>query len=476
MAELAISIAGIALAWKGILDFGELVSKIMDDDARHREVLAMKLEVSQHMLKDWGDDWGITQPDGHFHDFEDSRKELIMRIIFRLRDSRQHAMKRLKEHYGLLADEPDLDLGKRRSRFVDKIKGVAKRGKDKGLWLVHDHALVTALVNETVELHECLNCLTSVSTRFLVTKMDHLRTAQTLERGLAQLEKTIRERRIQTNITNQCQPFPQPEPDEDIDVQTLIGYATKSITSSWQMDHVQKHIDQAFHHHCDTRIPETISLWWNDPTPNMLVLEVADGAGNLSSTYACALMYYLATCDKLIHIFDPESTKPPNEQLVEMLRSLIQSLVSFRGEEPLASPFPASIVETENQSMDAEATRRLIGFFHELLRDILTSSDLQIVLLLDGIELFSYSDDSSLQLLIQLFMSELQTICDSMNEKQSLIKILVGHRGHANNLYDHLGVSGVADLVYDSGSSTNLTQALGSTLQGPVIGGTGSFL
>jgi len=52
MAELALAIIGVALAWKGILDFGQLMSKLMDDDTRQRDILAIKLDSSQHMLKD----------------------------------------------------------------------------------------------------------------------------------------------------------------------------------------------------------------------------------------------------------------------------------------------------------------------------------------------------------------------------------------------------------------------------------------
>ena len=133
---------------------------------------------------------------GRFHTFEASRKELIMEFIFRLRDSRYNAVKRLKEKYGIFIDEEEKqgeDSGKRLSKMVERVVGAAKRGKVKSRWLMHDRALVTELVEETMELHTCLNSLTSLSINFLVAHFTTLRDAQPLESGLTRLESQVKE-------------------------------------------------------------------------------------------------------------------------------------------------------------------------------------------------------------------------------------------------------------------------------------------
>ena len=91
MAELTLAIVGVVAALKSIVDFGELMTKVTDNDARRREVLWLRLQVSQCRLKDWANHWGVDRIDGEFHHFDPAWKELIMTIIFRLRDSRQKA-------------------------------------------------------------------------------------------------------------------------------------------------------------------------------------------------------------------------------------------------------------------------------------------------------------------------------------------------------------------------------------------------
>ncbi|KAF2244662.1 hypothetical protein BU26DRAFT_522464 [Trematosphaeria pertusa] len=472
MAELALAVTGVALAWKGILDFGHLVTKLIDDDLRQRDVLAIKLELSQYMLKDWGQHWGVDRSDGRFHTFETSRKELIMKIIFRLRDSRCDAMKRLRDSYGMLAGDEENseaeDPGNGLARLADRVRGAARRGKHKARWLIHDRELMTELVDETMDLHKCLNSLTFLSINFLTSNLATLRTAQPLESGLARLESRVkRENASSHQDATQLRKARTPELGRGVDEQTLAGYASNLIGSSRQADSVRRHIDRGFHYHGDARVPETIATWWGDASSGILMIEVSDDADDATSTYACVLLYYLVACRKLIYVFEPEPTKGPAEQLLEMLRALIQGLVSLRGNQPLGKiSFPASITEIESGRVEAETIQRLITLVHDLVRDMLTSCDQPILLVIDGLELVTPSDDESSNRLVRSFVSGLRTICDANgDERQHILKILLGHKGHATTLYDCVGDRDVADLTGRAARTTSMRHELAVSLR-----------
>ncbi len=267
MAELSLAIAGIVLAWKGIVDFGELMTKIMNDDARHREGLWLKLEVSQYRLKDWGDDWGVDRIDGKFHGFEAARKELIMKIIFRLHDSRLKALERLRDRYGLAAEEDDQEgvgAKDRLSRLIDRVKTTSKKVKDKSMWLAHDQGIIPDLVNETVELHEHLQYLTYGSGSFIRKALSHVQSAPSLEVGLRQLEHGGRTSTQEFNHSLVSSSSSPTLVEDQMDEQTLASFAIKTIGSSRQAEQVKSQIELAFHFQGDSRIPEIISDWWND--------------------------------------------------------------------------------------------------------------------------------------------------------------------------------------------------------------------
>jgi hypothetical protein len=449
MAELVLGIAGVALAWKGILDFGKLISKLTDNDTRQRDILAIKLESSQHALKDWGDYWGVERNNGRFHSFETSRKELIMKIIFRLRDSRSSALKRLKDRYGISTgedDEDDMerDSGKRLSKMVDRVVAAAKKGKEKSLWLLNDRVLVTELVEETMELYTVLQTLTSMSTKVLCANLTAYHDVQSLQSGLTNLEHKSKEEVQGQRYNAQRESF-----DDGLDHQTLASFASKSITSSEQAERVQRYIDQSFHYHGDARVPEIIGPWWNDAQADIMILEVPDNAEDRTSTSALVLLYYLVDCHKLIFVLDSETDKRPLQQFHDMLRTLIQSLVSLRGNKPLHGiTLPLSITDMENAAVDTTTMQQLVVVFHELLHDVLTDCDRRVLLIIDGLELLNLDTDDSLGHLLSSFVSGLRKICNMPSyQSKAVLKALLGYKGHATTLYDCVGVTDVVNLT-----------------------------
>ncbi|KAK3322224.1 hypothetical protein B0H66DRAFT_553753 [Apodospora peruviana] len=104
------------------------------------------------------------------------------------------------------------------------------------------------------------------------------------------------------------------------------------MISSKQASCVRQLIDRSLHAHGDIRIADAVAVWWADDFSNILMLEGQDLAED--TTAACVLLYFLASCNKMIYTFNvptPTTAITPLAQFIEMLRTLTQSLLSLRG-------------------------------------------------------------------------------------------------------------------------------------------------
>lgn len=462
MAELSLAIIGAVAAWKSIIDFGDLITKLTDDDARRREGLWLGLQVSQYRLKDWGDDWGFDRVDGRFHHFEPARKELIMKIIFRLRDSRHTALERLRNRYGLSANQNDQEtMGAKDplSRLIITMKTASKKVKDKSIWLAHDQETISDLVSETIKLHEYLQYLTYGSGRFILKSLPSVQSAPALEVGLQQLEHSGRQsaHHFQHSLTN-----PPNSPTCSMDEQTLASYAIKTIASSRQAGHVHEHIDRAFHFHGDARIPEIISDWWHDERSRLLILETSDIAGDHTAASTCSLVYYLTSCYKLVYSFQEDSAARPGQKFFQMLKTLILSAVSLQGDQAQqTTPFPFRVEEMESMPMSDRTIKQLTELFNDALLGLSSKPCTHILVIIYGLEVCEGEKNSSYILHFQSFFQNLQRTCNqTQNSRKTTVKILVGCKGHAMTLYDCVEPESIADLTSHPTASTSLMQEL----------------
>ncbi|KAK0630301.1 hypothetical protein B0T17DRAFT_218133 [Bombardia bombarda] len=476
MAELGLAILGVAFAWKNILDFGELVSKLTDDDARRREGLSMKLAVSQFRLKDWGDYWGIDRNDGKFHAFDQGRKELIVKLIFRLHDSRHKALKKLRRYFepetteGGLDDKDTADVQSQFSRILKKVKDASDRGLDRGRWLIHDQNTVSDLVNETVELCGELQHLTSGSDMFILSILPSINSA------------TVTRDWDKTTAKPSQSPFNSPprKPWTDshsVDEKTLASDATKTLFSSQQAAHVQEQMEQAFYFHGDDRVPQAISQWWNDDWSSILLLETPEISEDTTSAFTCALVYYLVPCHKLIYTLRSmnHTQQTPQQsaiQLTEMLRTLILSMISMRGNRPLSTSLPDDIAHPsfDRRTVSLDVLEQSIVAFQNLLQELVTVADKRILLIVDGIEHIDSNDsDSPLSHLVCSFISGLQDICDAEpGSGRALLKVLLGCKGHAHTVSSCLGGHSIVDITDSSMSdqTASIMQELSLRLDG----------
>lgn len=463
MAELSLAIIGAIAAWKSILEFGELITKLTDDDARRREGLWLGLQVSQYRLRDWGNDWGVDRADGRFHSFEPARKELIMKIVFRLRDSRQKALERLRTRYGLSANQNDqgvMGTKDSRSRLITTVKAASKRVKDNTIWLAHDQETISDLVSETNELHEYLQYLTYGSGGFIRKSLPIVQSAPSLGEGLQHLERSGRRstQDFQHSLTG-----PPNSPTRSMDEQTLASYAVKTIASSRQAGQVHEHIDRAFHFHGDTRIPEIISDWWHDQQSRLLILETPDIADDHTAAFACSLVYYLTSCHRLIYGFQRENPATrPDQEFFHMLKTLILNMASLQGDQAQqTTPFPLVVADIESMPTSDKTIQQLTKLFDDMLLDLSSRLHMRILVIIYGLEVCEGEENNNNILHLQSFFRNLQKICNQThNGREATVKILLGYKGHAMTLYDCVEPESVADLTSHPTASTNLMQEL----------------
>jgi hypothetical protein len=466
MAELPLAIVGIVLAWKNIVDFGELMTKITNDDARQREGLWLRLEVSQYRLKDWGDDWGIDHIDGRFHRFEPTRKELIKKIIFRLQDSRLKALEPLRDRYGLAADEDDQEevaTKDRLSRLMSRVKTASKRVKDKTMWLAHDQERLSELVNETVELQELLQYLTYGSGSFILNALPHVQSAPSPEAGLRQLDHSGRaSTRIFKRSLASSSNSAALDVNEQVDERTLASFAIKTIVSSRQAELVQQQIEQAFHFQGDSRIPEIICEWWNDDSSRLLVLETLDISDDRTAASTCSLVYYLASCHRLVYSFQNESSERPVQQFFDMLKTLILGMVFLLGNTAQrTTPFSFTVADIKDQPMNDNNMQQLVNYFKNILLELSSRSGTPILVIMDGLEVFDCEESDNHMIHLRSLFQDLQAICDQDKpESNAIVKVLLGYKGHAMVLYDWVKAESIVDVTSLPTNSTSLMQEL----------------
>jgi hypothetical protein len=427
MAELALGIVGLALAWKGVMDFAELIGKLMEDDAWTQEGLALRLRVSNEVLGQWGEYWEITKGNGRFQTLPTTTRQLIADIIFRLRDSRATAQTRLSLYYGIATDKEGTsndDSRNKTSKLLDRIKSVSKSVKNKTVWLTSDRELVTRLVEETMTLYEQLQQLTFMSPKFLMSILPILHSTAAAGIDIRGIGTKVEEP-SQDLYRKASQSTSIKQSEFSMDMQTRASFEAKSIASSIQADRVRQLIEQAYFREGDGRITDAIGEWWGDHHSGILVIEGQDMSEDVTDTFV--LLYSLVTCPKLIYSLDPESKKDRLERFVDMLRILVQGLVCL-GTDDMFSGIPYTFNTAEADSPDMKAVQRYVDFLLSLLDRYTSCCDKPVLLVIDRMDLVIPDWDNELSELVRHLVSGLQKLCNEISSRPSVsMKVLLGY-------------------------------------------------
>lgn len=477
MAELALAIVGVAVAWKNILDFGQLMMDLLADDDWERKGLLYNLKTKDFLLRDWGDHYGVDRDNGEFHKFEPQRKEFLIKVIFRLHDSRMRAFKILKGKYSLSVGEgggegedeeeyegPDLSKkAKGFAKMIDKARTVSKKTRDKGRWLTHDQRTVKELIQDADEQYRHLKALTFESIPFMLNIMNSQSNPQPLQASLDLLEtRAKQENEKEIDHLRRTRSFPIENETVDWDRETAVSYATKSIVSCDQAERVRELVNQGYSMLVDTRIITGVHDWWTDDNSGSLVLETPYDGGDGVSAVTCAAVYYLASCHKIIYVFDPMERKSASLQLAEMVSTITMTLESMAGEDidTRHPPLPP-------RSLDGPVTGRAgslpeaIAAFEEIASRFLVCTDQRFLIILEGLDdLVDLKMDEPVRPAIRLLLQSLARLCSIKGAGQPVVKVLFGCRGAATVVAEYVNDMEVLNTMDRAARKENIMAGL----------------
>jgi len=469
MAELALAIAGIALTWKNILDFGKLIMDLLGDDDWERRGLLYNLKTKDILLKDWGDYYGVDRDSGTFHNFAPQRKEFILKVIFRLHDSRMRAFKILSERYALSGvddDEyegPDLSRkAKGFARMIDKAKTVSKKTKDKGMWLSHDQRAVKELIDDADEQYRHLKELTFESIPFILSVISSQQGRHSHQDDLVVLQTRAKQenQRELDHLRKTSTPKIEEEGSET-DRATAVSYATQSIASCNQAERVRELVNEGYAMFVDTRIIEGIHDWWLDEDSGSLVLETPYVVGESTSAVACAVVYYLTSCHKLIYIFDPEEQQSSFIQLAEMVKTMTMMLMYLAGDSIDPSDMPSRDGNTDPMTMGEGDLRLAIGTFEKLVDQFVGRADRCLLIIIDGLDdLVDQSTDVPVLTTIRLLLQSLARISTGRAARRPTVKILMGCKGAATVISEYVEDTAVLTVMDRPRRKENIMEGL----------------
>ncbi|KEF54311.1 uncharacterized protein A1O9_09477 [Exophiala aquamarina CBS 119918] len=446
MAELALAIAGIALTWKNILDFGKVIMDLLADD-----------------------DWERRGLCGTFHKFELQRKEFILQVIFRLHDSRVRAFKILRERYALsgVDDEeyqgPDLSRkAKGFARMIDKAKSVSRKTKDKGMWLSHDQRAVKELIDDADEQYRHLKELTFESIPFILNVIGSQGKNHDVQENLAVLQTRAKQENQKelAHLRKTSSPRGGEESSES-DRATAVGYATQSIASCNQAERVRELVNEGYALFVDTRIIEGVHDWWLDEGSGSLVLETPYSVGDNTSAVACAAVYYLASCHKIIYVLDLDDKKPSSVQLAEMVGTVTMMLTYLAGESIDARDLPLLDGITGSMTADHGDLQLAVGAFEKLIGQFLAGTDQRFLIIIDGLDdLVDRNTDEPVLAAIRSLLQSLARICGRRAAKQPVVKILLGCKGAATVISEYVSDTEILTVMDRPQRKENVMEGL----------------
>ncbi|KAK5443542.1 hypothetical protein LTS15_010687 [Exophiala xenobiotica] len=480
MAELGLAIAGAVLAWKNILDLGSLIMDLIGDDDRERRGLLYNLQTKDFQLKEWGDYYGLDREDGLFHtSFEREKKAFLIKIIFRLHDSRKRALRVLQDKYGVVDSVEHDDDGapdssnnnnnntavvqaKRFARIVSKVKNASKHSKEKGAWLIRDQRLVTELINDADEQFRHLRALTFDSVQFLVGV---LRSTLLLDQSFAERLTTLESRTLQENqkeleyLRGTTTTPAHGEPLER-DRQTAVSYLVQTIISCRQGERVRNLITEGYGLSVDTRILEGLCEWWSDTRSASLVLETPYVAGDMLSAQTCAAVYYVTECHKLIYVVEVDKETTSFVNFADMLHTLIRELISLAPDTFDETDLPDAGRVGDCVPVDTECLLGAMTTFGRLVDAFVSRTPRRLLIIIDGLEDICATMEDPVLCLVRPFMRTLQNIIGSKAETGPPVKILLGCKGHASVLLEGANNADVLDVTDRATRTCNLMTEL----------------
>jgi hypothetical protein len=471
MAELGLAIAGLVVAWKGITDFVHVVNELGQDDKEQRKALSRRFRTSRMMLEEWFGYWGIDRDSGPFHNLKPDRQEMVRELIEQLQTTTAEAARILDEKHESVeaAKGPSKSPKRGLAKYSAKVTTAVRRGGEKAQWLIAHQATIESLIKEMEAVWRDLNGIASATDdliRILAANTPRLKPRMTFIAAVDQVMESVRTSRVAA-ISHQDSPHVGS--NISVDQVTLVGLATRTLSSSRQVELVQRSLEVAFDDLGDARVVHHVTEWWNDARSNVMLLETTDEPGDQSSTSACVLLYFHVDCQKLLYVFENDSTVSQSQQILDMVRTLSQSLfISRKPHLPLDKASQASVrLLLDEDAICTAGLSGLVPAIVQLLQEAVDNSEKRVVLILAGLDLLNLAEQSESTLFMQLFLQSLNEFCEGkVGSKPASFKALLSCKGYASTLYNSGDFVDTVDLTDQSLRDASFGEWMASSLNG----------
>lgn len=396
MADLALGAAGVALAWKGIIDFCELVAKVLHDDAKDRRALILRVKFVRMTFEDWGTKFGVGDPKGEFAAFDDNRKKLIVDLLHaQLEQSVEIESKLQKYDRQSRSNAGVSPFGRSISSARDKLR----KSADKAMWVAIDEKAVADMIENLERLSRSLLDLTQM---WQLSQQTHGRLSidqikAVFKDELKGLDHMWRTAQSQNNTV------------DDRDAARLAVTGTlRDIEPIAVLERVELFALKVFLEPIDSSVSKELQQWYFHDTTTFICAETSFDSDHDASALACAELYALADQPKLIYIPDRLSILDGKLTLADMLESLTRQAVHHLTRHKQAVSLPAPVPQRDVSDHEMRGESQILM---ALLSQILDHQK-PLLLAIESLELMSLANPGIFGA-AEHFVRSLRTVADN---------------------------------------------------------------
>ncbi|ETN38496.1 uncharacterized protein HMPREF1541_06531 [Cyphellophora europaea CBS 101466] len=364
-AELPLAIAGVVLAWKGILDMADVLITLCRDDDQDRSFLHLRVKVARSFFASWGEYHGISEEvervgngDGQgeattlLARCSDSDRELIREVMAAFVRETEGVMERLGRYAGGVGG---VKSGSKGGGNADKeafrkaareMRLRVKKGFRKVPWNVKDRKAVEEYVEkmestqkmlrkltyfEMLPKHVCPQVPLNASGRVAVS---HDSNRMPMDGGQAvsasdHICEFCISHDLQSSRKSNASSVTLAAGDSkglyEVDLISRVADSVRDIDDFHLMDRVQHLALEA--HYTDVRhdLCDRLNEFWQMQDSTILKIETAWDPTDGNNDLCAAALYACAEQPKLIYIWDNESKmEAASTQLAKLVYSLLK--------------------------------------------------------------------------------------------------------------------------------------------------------
>lgn len=393
-AELPLAIAGVALAWRGIVDVVDVLITLCRDDDQDRDFVRMRTEVAYNWFIDWGKFHGLEAKDGgtlgrltpknratvkEIMDVFEKKTKEVLATLERYADgaaNRGGGGRRKDSSGGAAAPGMDREVF-RRTALQMKLR--VKKGWKKVPWNMKDRDAVKEYFKTVMEAKEMLEQATYFETIRQISRgaVNSIATPSKPDGTLGGAEQSQLllpqkgDLPKSQGLGSAVKPADSILLPSDEDIIARVANSVRSINDVHMTNLVQYLATQAHYIDIDDHLCNQLHDFWQMPPSHAKIvkIETAWDPRDTTNNLCAAALYSCASQPKLIYLWDEEggANRSPEKALAQLVYSLLKQCLAgeFWGGSshmPAVEGFDGARVRVDDDSVESlEAAIELIG-------------------------------------------------------------------------------------------------------------------